>query len=270
LTDFAHLQTPIAVRDVVMARDCYDDCIAYLDDQLERLLAELERQGLLDRSLVIITSDHGEGFGTHGAFGHGGNLFLDQIAVPLVILSPGPASNRVVAHPVSLRDLPATVVDELGLADGSPFPGHSLASLWRPTPGQLPVEVTPAFSEIAHASAFQPQAPNGLGGRGFQMSLVALGRHYVRDGIGSEQIYDLTRDPFETVNLAGVAQGDQMVDAFRRMLLSLLTEKPGSSEAESAYLRPYRQWLRSVVEKSPAPRAAVSVLGAGSKKKERD
>jgi arylsulfatase A-like enzyme len=270
LTDFAHLKTTIAARDVVMARDCYDDCIAFLDDQLERLLAELQRQGLLDRTLVIITSDHGEGFGNHGAFGHGGNLFLDQIAVPLVILSPGAASGRIVADPVSLRDLPATVVDQLGLADGSPFPGHSLGSLWRSTPGQPPPEVTPAFSEIAHATAFQPQAPNGLGGRGFQMSLVALGRHYIRDSTGSERIYDLGRDPFETVNLTGSAQGDQVVDTFRRMLLKLLTDNPGSIEVENAYLRPYRQWLRSVVVQSPAPREAMSALGERSHKKRRE
>ena len=51
----------IAVRDILMARDCYDDCIAFLDDQLGRLLDELDGQGLLDNTLVIITSDHGEG-----------------------------------------------------------------------------------------------------------------------------------------------------------------------------------------------------------------
>ena len=61
----------VARRDIVMARDCYDDCIAFLDDQLGRLLDELERQGLLDNTLVIITSDHGEAFGDHGIFGHG-------------------------------------------------------------------------------------------------------------------------------------------------------------------------------------------------------
>ncbi len=49
-----------------MARDCYDDCIAFLDEQLGKLLEELERQGLLDNTLVIITSDHGEAFGDHG------------------------------------------------------------------------------------------------------------------------------------------------------------------------------------------------------------
>ena len=79
---------------------------------------------------MIITSDHGESFGDHGFFGHGNSLYLDEIAVPLVILSPDAPAGRVVAEPVSLRDLPATVVDLLGLSAGSPFPGHSLAAYW--------------------------------------------------------------------------------------------------------------------------------------------
>ena len=58
-----------ARRDLLMARDCYDDCIAYLDEQLGRLLDELDRQGLLADTDVIITSDHGEAFGEHGIVG---------------------------------------------------------------------------------------------------------------------------------------------------------------------------------------------------------
>jgi arylsulfatase A-like enzyme len=128
------------LRDIAMARDCYDDCIAFLDEQLDKLLVELQRQGLLDNTLVIITSDHGEAFGDHGLFGHGDNLYLDQIAVPLVILSPGAPAGRVVEAPVSLRDLPATVLDQLGLADASPIPGHSLSACWRLTaPGEKPL-----------------------------------------------------------------------------------------------------------------------------------
>ena len=71
-----------------MARDCYHDCIAFLDEQLGRLLDELQGQGLLGNTDVIITSDHGEEFGEHIFFGHAHNTNLDAIGVPLVILSP--------------------------------------------------------------------------------------------------------------------------------------------------------------------------------------
>ena len=122
----------------MMARDCYDDCIAFLDEQLGRLLDELQGQGLLDNTDVIITSDHGEAFGDHGYFGHAFTRRLDEIGVPLVILSPTAPAGRVVDSPVSLRDLPATVVDLLGLSAASPFPGRSLAAYWKLAPGEVP------------------------------------------------------------------------------------------------------------------------------------
>jgi arylsulfatase A-like enzyme len=238
----------IRPRDVLMARDCYDDCIAYLDDQLGRLLDRLQGQGLLENTLVLITSDHGEAFGDHRIFGHANSLYLDEIWVPLVILAPGAPAGRVVRNPVSLRDLPATMVDQLGLSAGSPLPGRSLAACWVPTPGEAPSATSPALSEHANTTAFQPQPERGLKRRGFQMSLVAQGRHYVRDGMGSEQLYDLRSDPFEQVNLIGSAAGDQVVGSFRKRLLEVLTEDPGSTEVENAYLKPYRQWLKSSID----------------------
>ena len=255
LTDFSHLKTTVSARDVVMARDCYDDCIAYLDDQLGRLLESLKSQGLLDQTVVIITSDHGESFGVHGVFGHGGSLYLDEVAVPLVILLPGIAAD-VVADPVSLRDLPATVVDQLGLTAGSPFPGHSLSTLWRSLPGRSAAETSPAFSELAHPIAFEPQDASALSRRGVQMSLVASKRHYIRDGSGAERLYDLTIDPYEMNNLIGSAPGDKFVMDFRRMLKKLLTNNPGSIAVENAYLKAYRKWLESSVDNSQTERPA--------------
>jgi arylsulfatase A-like enzyme len=237
-----------------MARDCYDDCIAFLDDQLGRLLEALRSRGLLANTLVIIIGDHGESFGDHSVFLHGTSLFLDQTVVPLVILSPDAPNGRTVNTPVSLRDLPATVVDQLGLSAGSPLPGQSLAAFWSFAPGKEPSEITRALSELAHANAFRPQPRDRLSREGMQMSLVASGRHYIRDGTGSEQLYDLTRDPFETVNLMGSAPGNQAVHVFRRMLLEVLTDNPGSIEVENAYLKLYRQWLDSLVQaSSPLP-----------------
>ena len=256
LMDYAQNRSKLTLPDVVMARDSYDDCIASLDDQLGRLLDELQAQGLLDRTVVIITSDHGEGFGYHGVFGHGGSLFLDEIAVPLVILGPTVPAGRVVADAVSLRDVPATVTDLLGFSGGLPFPGQSLAASWRSapeiamaallrsTPGRSPSPISPAFSELAQETAFKPQS--GECRRGVQMSLVAWGRHYVRDGMGTELLFDLLRDPFETNNLMKSAEGDQIAGPFRKMLLKLLTDNPGSIEIENAYLNVYRQRLKTI------------------------
>jgi arylsulfatase A-like enzyme len=249
---------PSINRDAQMANDCYDDCIAFLDDELGRLLNELRGQGLLDNTVVIITSDHGEAFGDHGHFGHGSSLYLDSIGVPLVVLSPRAPAGRVVDSPVSLRDLPATVVDQLGLSAGSPFPGRSLADYWRSAPGQVSQGITtPALSEQADSIAFEPQPPSGHGHLGFQMSLVASGHHYIRNGSGAEMLYDLVRDPFELSNQIGSSYGDQTVGVFRKMLLEVLTNDPGSIEVKEIYLDAYRQGLKALIdENSPRPVAA--------------
>ena len=112
-----------------MARDCYDDCIAFLDDQLGRLLDELRGQGLLDNTLVIITSDHGESFGDHGVFGHGTGLYLDQIAVPLVILSPDAPAGRIVTTPSAC----ATCRPRWSTSWVSRPAHRSRATRWRPS-----------------------------------------------------------------------------------------------------------------------------------------
>src|SRR5262249_29468904 len=104
LFDYMRMDKTSAKRnDLPMARDCYDDCIAFLDEQLGRLLGELQRRGLLDETVVIITSDHGEAFGDHGSFGHSYGATFDEVGVPLVILAPGAPAGRVVGSPVSLR-----------------------------------------------------------------------------------------------------------------------------------------------------------------------
>ena len=114
------------------ARDSYDDCLAYLDEQLGQIFDALEHRGLLEKTLVVVTADHGEGFGEHKLFGHGYSLYRTEINVPLVIRpASGQRPSSVVGETVSLRDLPATIVDLLGLESESPFPGTSLARFWR-------------------------------------------------------------------------------------------------------------------------------------------
>jgi arylsulfatase A-like enzyme len=246
-------------QSILMARDCYDDCIAFLDEQLGRLLQELQSQGLLDNTEVIITADHGEGFGDHGFYGHNYSVNLDEINVPLVILSPGSPAGKLVNSPVSLRDLPATVVDRLDLSAGSPFPGRSLAVHWGLPPGQpSPEMTTPAFSERAVATAIEARRRFIGGSPTFEMSLVARDHHYVRNAIGGEELYNLTRDPYGQFNLLKSTADHLGVNVFRMMLFKVLTENPGSIEVEAAYLRRFRQELKAVISESYPPRVAVA------------
>jgi len=191
----------LSERDVELARDSYDNCIAALDRQVGSLLDELERRDVLRETLVIITSDHGEEFGEHGVFNHGFSLYAPEVRVPLLIISGKAPPGRTVAEPVSLRDLPTTIVDLLGLDAGSTFPGYSLAASWRQTPGAAVSRATRAFSEAAIPRVIRPERGRGSSQRGFTVSLVAEGLHYLLDAGGHEELYELAADPRELRNL---------------------------------------------------------------------
>jgi arylsulfatase A-like enzyme len=258
LVDFVGLpKAPNLTRDILMARDCYDDCIAYLDHQLGQLLVALDGRGLLDNTVVIITSDHGEAFGDHGTTGHSYGIFLDEIGVPLVILAPGAPAGRVVKGPVTLRDLPATVVDLLGLSAGSPFPGRSLAAHWQVAPGDLASEITsPAFTEQAFSYALEAHELSRVGVPAFQMSLVAGDEHFIRTASGKEKLFNLTTDPGERRDLIDSPYGKQQAEVLRRKLLDVLNADPGAAEVEHGYLGRFRAALSADVQQNSQRRIA--------------
>jgi arylsulfatase A-like enzyme len=212
---------------VVLARDSYDDCIRALDAEIGSLLDELERRRVLEKTLVIITSDHGEEFNEHGVFNHGYSLFLHEVHVPLVVLGPkGVPAGRTICEPVSLRDLPATIVDLAGCAAGSPFPGHSLAALWQNDEGQGGQAVSPAMSEVATPFVLPATRGRGPHPHGYAMSLVSSGYHAIRDATGAESVYNLARDPLEQENIKNQAQGSEALREFRASLLRLFARDP--------------------------------------------
>lgn len=260
LYHFIDLGKPnLSMRDIEMARDCYDDSIAYLDKQLGRLLNELSRQGVLDETMVIITSDHGEAFAEHGVLGHSYSLDLSQIGVPLVILAPGATAGQAVSRPVSLRDLPATVVDRLGLGKGSPFPGGSLAAYWGLRADQvLPEATSTAFSEQANRMAFRPEpGPGGLQ-PGFQMSVVVSGCQYIRGGTGKEHFFDLVADPYERVDFMQAEPPPVDLGPYRKALLKVLADTHASPEVERGYLDAYRSALEAQVRAADARQAGLN------------
>jgi arylsulfatase A-like enzyme len=203
LNDWQKINTPPTdPRSIELARDAYDDCIAYLDSALGRLFDELDRRGVFDNTLVVVTSDHGEEIGEHQLVGHGRSLYREELHVPLIVVKPGRVpSGRRVAEPVSLRDLPATIVDLLQLADNSPFPGRSMAPLWSIRPGLDKPEPGVVRSEVALRlkTTAKKDRPPAL--RGPMASVVAEGMSYIRNADGTEELYRLLDDPAEAQNL---------------------------------------------------------------------
>lgn len=108
--------------------DPYQAEIAFVDSALGTLLGELELLGRGDDTLVVVTADHGESLGEHGELTHALLLYDATVRVPLLLAGPGLAP-RVVAAPVSLVDVAATLVELAAIDDGGEFSRHSGRSL---------------------------------------------------------------------------------------------------------------------------------------------
>lgn len=106
----------------------YDGEVAYADAQLARLLEWLGRSGEAARTLVVVTSDHGEGLGDHGWPGHQ-LLYQEQIHVPLLVRLPGGPRGKAVSGVVRTIDIFPTVLDSLGVAPPGRMREHSLRRL---------------------------------------------------------------------------------------------------------------------------------------------
>ena len=189
---------------LALARDSYDNCMAYLDEQLGLLFDELERRGVLDQTWVVVSSDHGEGLGEHDLFEHGESLYQTEIHVPLLIVPPASRdAGRVVHATVSLRDLPATIVDLVGLGDRSPFPGQSLAALWGDFPSRPDADRDAVFSELRSPNPGDPSHGRSPARRGPLVSLAEGDLIYIRNqGDGTEELYNSREDPRELINRA--------------------------------------------------------------------
>jgi arylsulfatase A-like enzyme len=215
----------LAYDEVRMAADVYDDCVSYLDRRLGELLAELGRRGVLDNTLVIVTADHGEHLGDHLLFFHGCSLYRQVVQVPLVIVEPkGPSAGRIVAEPVSLRDIPATIADMLGLGGDAPFPGRSLARFWSGNPNGTGLSPEPLLMETDKPLVLMNEGREPAA-KGPMKSLVAGGMHYIRSGDGSEELYSLRSDPEERLNLVGAPAAREALQRFRATLSSMVRKR---------------------------------------------
>lgn len=171
--------------------------VRWTDEGLAKLIPFLESEGLLEDTLLVIFSDHGEAFGEHGLIGHGRQLEDELVHVPMVMLGPGPFSTpTVVDASVGVIDILPTFFDWIGAPDLARTRGRSL----------LPVI---AGTSPGHAVTTQARVIPEMTGTDAKRILESVrdaGWKYIVEydlnlGSISERLYDLRTDPKETKNL---------------------------------------------------------------------
>ncbi len=217
--DFWMLSTKFGAspEQLAMLRQLYDGEIAFVDDEIGRLVATLDRRG--DHPLIVVTSDHGEEFGEHGGLQHGATLFEEQLRVPLIVTGPRIPKGAVVDTPVSLVGLAATLGELAGLAgSATPPPQPSFAGLIEPGASSDEQSVAgrteAMFADLDAVKARHRDAI--VDGRWKLIRSVDEQRH----------LYDLLADPGETQDLAATdtSDGDRlatMLDDRARLAASI-------------------------------------------------
>ena len=181
----------------------YDAEIRYVDQEIDRLLGALRRDGRYDRMLTVMTSDHGESLGEHRYFfDHGMFGFQTCLHVPLIVRYPGVVSPRVVEQPVELIQLAPTMLELAGrrLRDGRWMRGRSLVPLLR---GEAATGDAIAFAEAGYSRGGE-WIRVAVDGR---FSLHRLVDRSDRKRVAGDEnaefaLFDLVRDRGETRNVA--------------------------------------------------------------------
>jgi arylsulfatase A-like enzyme len=220
--------TPEVLR---AAQDKYDESIAYMDHQLGRLFTELQRRGLWENTLVIVTADHGEEFGERGVFFHGNSLYRGALEVPLLMHLPGTIPQRSVQTTVSLRDLAATILNVAQSSHQGELPGRSLARVWDGTVADSSTAADTLLMELSYSPRLPRATPIA---KGPMKAVLIQDRRMIRNGDGREELYDFAKDRTDQVDLSARPEEKDVLASLREALQAIAprkTQRPGDSPA---------------------------------------
>jgi arylsulfatase A-like enzyme len=175
-------------EDIYFWRALYDEKISRADEQLGRVFNYLQVKGLMEKSIVVVLSDHGAGFFEH-EFGHGNSLYGEILDVLLAIRMPGQKQGKSIDSLVSTLDVTPTILSLLGIKD------PAVASM-------KGVDLTPATKgeTVSRDIYFETDFRNYTHKRGIQTpdgwKMILTMENLKRE------LYNLKTDPAERVNLA--------------------------------------------------------------------
>jgi arylsulfatase A-like enzyme len=222
-------------REVTHMRALYAGEISYTDAQLGRLFDHLRNAQLWKDSIVILTSDHGEGLGEHGYyFDHGTFLYDTELHVPLLVHVPGGAgAGARIAGQTRLLDLAPTVLDALQMPIPEGWSGSSLVPLIR---AQLPPQDRPSFGHGELSGELSGYELDGrkLSLRNKHHKLIWTSDYWLDSVRVPEklELYDLESDPLEQRDLWPPAEGSKALADEMRARLDAWRQA-----CESIYLR---------------------------------
>lgn len=186
---------PYALGDhttVGESKEAYDGAVAWVDEQIGRLLDYLRNEEILDETMIIVTGDHGHNFGEHGIFADNSGLYDTSIHVPLIIHDPR-KGHRHVDGLVQHTDLVPTILDYVGIEKPDGLRGNVLPESHE----YVFAETVERRMEMVRTDDWKLVVPRDV---------VYLHDQSWYSGNGEIELYDLNADPGETQNVAAEHQ----------------------------------------------------------------
>ncbi|HKB11544.1 MAG TPA: tetratricopeptide repeat protein, partial [Vicinamibacterales bacterium] len=249
----APYQAPAAFRGRTATP--YDDEVAYAGSEVGRLLDRLRTSGALDRTLIVVAGDHGEGLGEHGERTHGMLLYDSTLRVPLVIAASGIAA-RTIETPVGLSEIAPTVLHAAGVMPPPEMMGRDLIRL-------RPDAVNDRTGDVGGPDLYSETEYPRVAGWSPLLALTDGRWKTIRAGAATE-VYDLQDDPREDRDVVSTHQAIASAMSARAGAIH------GTAAAQPAISADAQERLRSLgyvaSSTQPAPGdAAISpraVIGA--------
>ncbi|UCF80661.1 MAG: tetratricopeptide repeat protein [Acidobacteriota bacterium] len=216
--------------------NAYDGEVAYTDRMLSRLLGMMREQDLLENTLVVFASDHGEALGEHGEAEHGLFLYQPTVRAPLILHGKNVPRGKRVEQAASLIDTAPTVLDLLGIEAPSEFQGQSLRPLWEQEGDALKSSY---WEEGIYTETYMPYynhrwAPiEGLIKEGWKYILAP-----------KEELYNLAEDPKEERDLS--SDEPEKAKAMRKMLIEERRRYPKAASRKADLSKEALEKLQSL------------------------
>lgn len=224
----------IGAEDIRFLKDLYRGAVGRTDEELGEFLAALRAEGVYDDTLIILTSDHGEGFGETHAPGlavwhHNREPYREEVHVPLIIKLPARGEDAIerksYEDSVSIIDIPPTILAVCGLPVPEQFQGVPLIPLPSSEDGapQGAAERR-IFTEVIYSEPFV--IPSSVAIYSKDTAYI----HYLDAG-RQDELYDMQKDSQQRENLSDSREGEPMLEAITEHL------EEGSSYSKPRYKR---------------------------------